>query len=51
MKASNKVSVGGGGLMSPLSGDFETDNIMYRVRDVVGGTPLDPRMTYLQSGA
>jgi len=51
MKASNKVSVGGGGLMSPFSGDFETDNIMYRVRDVVGGTPLDPRMTYLQSGA
>jgi hypothetical protein len=51
MKASNKVSTGGGGLASPFSGDFETDNIMYRVRHVFGGAPLDPRMTYLQSGA
>ena len=51
MKASNKVSVGGGGLASPFSGDFETDNIMYRVRHVFGGAPLDPRFTYLQSGA
>jgi hypothetical protein len=51
MKASNKVAVGGGGLSSPFSGDFETDNVMYRVRHVFGGAPLDPRMTYLQSGA
>lgn len=50
MKASNKVSVGGGGIMSPFSGDFETDNIMYRVRDVVGGAQMDPRMTYAQVG-
>jgi len=51
MKASNKVAVGGGGLSSPFTGDFETDNIMYRVRDVIGGTAMDPRFTYLQSGA
>lgn len=51
MKASNKVSTGGGGLSSPFSGDFETDNVMYRVRHVFGGAPMDPRMTYLQSGA
>jgi hypothetical protein len=51
MKASNKVAVGGGAMSSPFSGDFETDNIMYRVRDVIGGTPMDPRFTYLQSGA
>jgi hypothetical protein len=51
MKASNKVAVGGGGLSSPFTGDFETDNVMYRVRHVFGGAPLDPRFTYLQSGA
>lgn len=51
MKASNKVAVGGGGLSSPFSGDFETDNIMYRVRDVMGGAAMDPRFAYLQSGA
>lgn len=51
MKASNKVAVGGGGLTSPFSGDFETDNVMYRVRHVFGGAPMDPRFTYLQSGA
>lgn len=50
MKASDKVSVGGG-ISSPFSGDFATDNIMYRVRHVFGGAPLDPRFTYLQSGA
>ena len=51
MKASDKVSVGASGVSSPFSGDFATDNIFYRVRHVIGGAPLDPRMTYLQSGA
>lgn len=51
MKASNKVAVGGGGLASPFSGDFETDNVMYRIRHVFGGAAMDPRFTYLQSGA
>ena len=50
MKASDKVTVGGG-LMSPFSGDFATDNIFYRVRDVFGGVQMDPRFTYHQSGA
>lgn len=50
MRASDKVSIGGG-VTSPFSGDFATDNIQYRVRHVIGGSPLDPRMTYLQSGA
>jgi hypothetical protein len=49
MKASDKVTVGGG-LMSPFSGDFATDNIFYRVRDVFGGTQMDPRFTYFQEG-
>lgn len=50
MKASDKVSVGGG-LSSPFSGDFATDHIFYRVRHVFGGAALDPRFTYLQAGA
>ena len=50
MKSSDKVSPAGGA-MSPFSGDFATDNVMYRVRDVFGGTPMDPRAAYLQSGA
>lgn len=50
MKGSDKVQVGGSAV-SPFDGDFATDNIMYRVRHVFGGTPLDPRYTYLQSGA
>ena len=50
MKSSDKVSPAGGS-MSPFSGDFATDNVMYRVRAVFGGTPMDPRATYLQSGA
>ena len=50
MKSSDKVSPAGGA-MSPFSGDFATDNVMYRVRAVFGGTPMDPRAAYLQSGA
>ncbi len=50
MKASNKVSVTGAP-MSPFSGDFETDNIFYRVRDVFGGARLDRRYAYSQTGA
>jgi len=49
MKASNKASVAGAPI-SPFSGDFESDNIFYRVRIVCGGTQLDPRFTYAQNG-
>lgn len=45
MKASDKVSVGGGDI-SPLEGDFATDNIFYRVRLVKGTCRLDPRFAY-----
>lgn len=48
MKSSDKVSSGGGPL-SPFSGDFATDNVMYRVRHVMGGGRLDPRYTYAQA--
>lgn len=47
MKNSDKVSVSGGPV-SAFDGDFETDNIFYRVRDVHGGAKLDPRFTYAQ---
>ena len=45
MKASDKVTVGGGAI-SPMSGDFATDNVLYRVRLVFGTTTLDWRATY-----
>jgi hypothetical protein len=51
IRAGNKVGVVGGGLASPFSGDFETDNVLYRVRHIFGGAPLDPRFAYLQGGA
>ena len=46
MKASNKVSMGGGPI-SPMEGDFETDNVFYRVRICFGVTALDWRGTYM----
>ncbi len=46
MKASNKVSIGGG-LISPMDGDFESDNVLYRVRLCFGGCRLDWRATYM----
>ncbi len=51
MKASDKVMPGGGAEMSPFSGDFATDNIFYRVRDVHGGTRVDRRFCYAQVSA
>jgi len=47
MKASDKVTTAGG-LLSPFSGDFATDNVFYRVRHILGGTQLDPRFAYAQ---
>ena len=46
MKASDKVSVGGGAI-GPMSGDFATDNVFYRVRLVFGGARMDWRGTYM----
>ena len=51
MKASDKVAVGGAGPLSQYSGDFATDNVFFRVRDVHGGTRLDPRFAYAQVAA
>jgi len=46
MKASDKVSIAGGAI-TPMSGDFATDNIFYRVRDVFGCNRLDWRATFM----
>ena len=48
MKNSDKVSVGGG-MISPMEGDFVSDNIFYRVRLVKGSVQLDPRFAYSQA--
>lgn len=45
MKASDKVTIGGGAI-SPMEGDFVSDNVLYRVRLCFGGTRLDWRATY-----
>ncbi|MCJ7669577.1 MAG: Mu-like prophage major head subunit gpT family protein [Dehalococcoidia bacterium] len=47
MKASDKVNIGGGEI-SPMTGDFATDNVFYRVRDVFGCNKLEWRATYAQ---
>jgi len=45
MKASDKVNIGGGEI-GPMTGDFGTDNVFYRVRLVFGAVKLDWRATY-----
>lgn len=50
MKASDKVNIGGGEI-GPMEGDFATDNIFYRVRDVFGCNRLEWRATYGQLSA
>ena len=51
MKSSNQLAVGGGGLVDPLQGDFDSDNIEYKVRHVTGGTRLDPKLTCASNGS
>lgn len=50
MKASDKVTAGGAA-MGPFAGDFDSDDIKYRVRDVHGGARLDVRACYAQVSA
>lgn len=51
MKAPDKVSIGGAGLIGAGSGDFATDSIAYRVRCINGPCSADPRFTYAQVSA
>lgn len=48
MKSSNKVGTGGAGEYNAFSGDFESDNVMYRVRVCQAVTQLNPRYAYAQ---
>lgn len=49
MKASNKVTTGGGPV-SPMEGDFESDTIHWRVRHICGGIQIDPRLAHAEDG-
>jgi len=50
MKASDKVTIGGGAI-NPMTGDFATDNIFYRVRQFFGANKLDWRGTFINTVA
>ena len=50
IKSPNAQAVGGGGV-SPMDGDFDTDSIQYKLRHVLGGTTLDPKMTVASNGS
>jgi hypothetical protein len=50
MKAPNQIPVGGGS-GDAMNGDFESDAIEYKVRHVLGGTRMDPKMTVGSNGS
>jgi len=50
IKAPNAQRVGGG-MVNPLDGDFDTDSIQYKVRHVLGGARMDPKMTVASNGS
>lgn len=50
VKAPDSMRVGGG--MAPVEdGDFETDAIRHKVRHVLGGTLMDPKMAVASNGS
>lgn len=63
MKAANQVAIGEGamgpgmGVMpgtsqtNPMDGDFDTDAVFYKVRNVFGGTQIDPKMAVYSNGS
>lgn len=56
MKAPNAIPIGqgsmaaGSGQVNPLDGDFDTDAIAYKVREILGGTLLDPFQAVASTG-
>lgn len=54
MKSPNSIRLGGGE-SDPMQGDFDTDNVAYKVRHVVGGSHANAvggwRFTYRSTGA
>ncbi len=51
MKSPNAIRVGGGGLINPVDGDFDTDSIRYKVRYCYGGSQMDPVPTVASNGS
>jgi hypothetical protein len=62
MKLPNSVAIGEGNMgpgpgslpgtqnSNPMDGDFDTDAIFYKVREVFGGTLMDPIMSVYSNG-
>lgn len=50
VKAPNQSYVGGGA-PDAMAGDFDTDSVQYKVRHIMGGTRLDPKMTVASNGS
>lgn len=44
-------AMGGGNVGNPMEGDFETDAIHYKIRNVFGGVQLDPIMACYSNGS
>ncbi len=51
LKASDAVFAGGGGAVSPMTGDFKFDRITYKVRHVAAAKAIDWRGMQKQAGA
>lgn len=57
MKASNAIPISqgsmsaGAGQSNPMDGDFDGDAILYKIRHVLGGCLLDPKMAVASTGA
>lgn len=51
MKSPNAVRIGGGGLVDPMQGDFDHDEIAYKIRHIFGGTVVDPRASVASNGS
>lgn len=50
MKDPNAVRVGGG-TVSPMDGDFDTDSIQYKVRHIFGGVLMEPKAAVASNGS
>lgn len=50
VKAPTSMRVGGGAA-DPMDGDFDTDSIVYKIRHVMGGVLMDPRMAVASNGS
>jgi hypothetical protein len=50
IKSPNAQRVGGG-TANPLDGDFDTDSVIYKLRHVMGGARMNPKMTVASNGS